>query len=139
MDEMSKSNVTIIAAETDPARSNRLDRSLTLLGYQPVTVASAEEVMELIRNGVYELAVAAAELAWEGESIISRLSRLPSIRAVVAVGPPHDAAVEFAARTAGATAYLPRPVNLESLAHAIYLPARAESVLTNNKKNTASP
>jgi ActR/RegA family two-component response regulator len=139
IDEMARSNIAIIAAEVDPMRSTRLGRSLVLLGYQPAVASSAEEVITLIREGIYERAVVAAELVWEGRSIISRLCRLPSIQSVVAIGPTGDLHTEALARTAGASAYLARPVNIESLARALHAPADVARVTERNEKNATSP
>jgi len=118
-----KREIAILAAETDAVRSARLSRSLMLLGYSPEATASPREVLEMIRRRVFDGALIAAELTWQGEPVLSRVSRLPSIRSLVAIGPAGDARMETLARLSGANAYLPRPVTIESLAKVLRAPA----------------
>jgi len=120
---VTRGETTILAAEPDPVESARLSRSLVLLGYSPETAASADGVLELIRRRMYERAVIAIELTWQGKPVVVRLARLPSVREVVALGPAGDPEMETLARLSGADAYLARPVTIESLSKVLWVPA----------------
>jgi len=120
---VTRGETAILAAEPDPMDSARLSRSLVLLGYSPETATSAEEVLKLIRRRMYQRAIVAIELTWQGEPILVRLARLPSMRAVLAIGPAGDPEMETLARLSGADAYLARPVTIDSLSKALWVPA----------------
>ena len=117
---MLKTDMSIIAAEPDPVNRARLSRSLVLLGQRVVSAGSAEEVLQLVREDMFQRAVVAIELSWAGEPIVKRLARLPSMRLVVATGPEGETEAETLARVSGADAYLARPVTIESLAEVIW-------------------
>jgi len=120
---MTRGDTLILACESDPIESARLSRALMLLGYSPETATSADEVIELIRSRMYQRAIVAIEMTLQGEPVLTRLVRLPSTKAVLAVGPAGDPEMETLARLSGAAAYLPRPVTIESLSKALWTPA----------------
>jgi len=135
---MARSNMAIIAVETDTVQLTRLSRSLALLGYQPAEANSAEQAMKLIRGTVFERAAVAAELTWVGQTLIRRLRRLPSMETVIAIGPPDDPEMEAEARTSGADAYLVRPVSVESLAKALLARAWARPAVASHGLDSPS-
>ena len=115
--------VLILAAERGPAESSRLYRSLVQLGCRVRTGSSAEEVLLMIRREIFQRAVVAVELAWEGQPILARLARLPSLWDIVAIGPSGDFEMERLGRASGVHLYLERPVTMEKLAKALWIPA----------------
>jgi len=100
--------------------------------------ASADQIMELMRGNIFARAVVAIEFSWNGEPIVSRIAKLPSMRLVVVVGPPDDPDTETLARISGADTYLPRPVTIESLAKALLVSSWDEPAGTPRRQDTAS-
>ena len=126
---MPESDKAILAAEVDPMDAARLFRTLVLLGYRVRPASSAEQVMEAIRRQIFTHAALAIEMTIEGEPIITRLSALPSMAQLIAVGPPGDQKAERQARLAGADLYICRPVGIEVLAKALRAAAARTPVL----------
>ena len=112
----------LLAAEADPMKAERLQRCLWPLGQRVFLARSAEDVVGLVRRGVFHRAVAAVELALDGELVLTRLSQFSGLKYLVAVGPKGDKDLEQMARSAGATVYVTRPVTTELLSRALNLP-----------------
>ena len=119
---MFKPRVTaILAAETNGQDARHLLRSLTPLG-RPVRLATTtQDVLELLRREIFIAAVAAVEMALDGEPMLARLARLPSLEHLVAVGPVGEMNWRNLAYRAGAETCLTRPVTTEALAGALGL------------------
>jgi len=117
----------ILAAEHDNRSAKDLSEVLAALGYDVYPAASAEEAMAVMRSVVLRAAVVAVELALGEEPVLSRLSHLPAIERLVAIGPAGDAEMEMLARLSGASAYVSRPATSEKLAAALSAPASAPS------------
>ncbi len=118
----------ILTAEPDANEATRLTKSLSLLGYQVELARAPEEVLALIRSNIFSRAIVAMELSLDGENILARLAQLPSMKCLIATGPAKDLQAETNARLAGANLYLPRPVNMESLAQALWEPAPRKAI-----------
>jgi len=114
--------VIVLAAERGPAEASRLQRSLLQLGCRTRTASSPGEILALIRQEVFHRAIVAVELAWEGEPILARLARLPLPRDIVAIGPNGDPEMERLGRASGASVYLERPITIDKLAKALWIP-----------------
>ena len=100
----------ILVAETSLEEACRLGLLLRQAGRAAQTVATAGQVLEIVGRQMVHQAVVAMELTIEDEPILARLSRLPAMRRLVAVGPAAEPCIEQRARQAGAQVYLPRPV-----------------------------
>lgn len=105
----------VLAVEPKPTDARDLARCLKELGLRFRLAHSAEEAMHVLRSAVFDGAVVAVELYLGPEPMLARLARLPATKVLVATGPAADFDAERRARTAGATAYLPRPVSTEAL------------------------
>jgi len=115
----------VLAAEPDLADARCLVQGLSQLR-QPVRLAmSPYDVLDLLRREVFRHAVVAAEMMLDGEPIVARLTRLPMLQRIVAIGPAGDPAMEVRARVAGAHVYLTRPVSSDDLARALAIPGYA--------------
>jgi len=106
---------SVLAVEPKPSDARNLARCLKELGLRFRLAHSAEEAMHVLRNAIFDGAVVAVELHLGPEPMLARLARLPATKILVATGPAADFDAERRARTAGATAFLPRPVSPETL------------------------
>ena len=109
----------VLVAESRLDDAQNLAECLTALGLEVCVATSREGAMTLLRSTIFSAAVVAVEFGLEERSLISRLSRLPSIQAVWATGPAGDWERETQARRGGARGYFPRPVSVKSLAMAV--------------------
>jgi len=123
----------ILAAEGRPEDAARLRECLAILGEHMRMATSAAEVMEHLRREIFTRAVVAVELSWGCEPMLARISRLPAVEHLVATGPPDDTCMEARARTAGANAYVMRPVTVRVLAMA--LGARSRDKARDGNRN----
>ena len=114
-----KDGGVILVGEANTIEASRLLRSLALLGYRVLLATSAEQVLGMIRRHVLMQAVVATELTFDGEPILARLARLPSMKRLIATGPAGNSEIEMRGRLCGADLYLPRPVTIEGLAKAL--------------------
>ena len=117
----------ILAAEPRPEHAEHLLRCLLPLGQTVRLARTAEAALALLRREMFDRAAVAVELATEDGPLLARLSRLPSLQFLVALGPNGDPGPELRARSWGAQSYLVRPVSVEALAAA--LRARVPAVL----------
>jgi ActR/RegA family two-component response regulator len=116
-----------LAGEVDPVDGSHLRGCLARLGYQVCLVTSGEEALEVLREAVFSRAVVGVELQLDDEPLLRTLSRLVLIERLVATGPGGDLGAERASHLAGGHLYLPRPVNLQHLAKALWLgPSRVQ-------------
>lgn len=118
----------VLLAETSPRSAADLAAMLRCLGYWPRLACTRETVLGVLRTEIVDAAVVAVELTDRGRPILARLAALPSLRRLLAVGPPDVASWELCARRAGAGVYLPRPVTLERLTQALGACPAAEVV-----------
>jgi CheY-like chemotaxis protein len=117
----------VLAAEPNLADAKHLVQCFGRLR-QPVRLAmSPADIIDLLRREAFGRAIVATEMTLDGEPILARLARLPTLQRVVATGPGGDPALEVRARLAGAHVYLPRPVDLEDLARALAIPGFART------------
>jgi hypothetical protein len=119
-------------------RSRQAVDCLLRLGLDVYLAMSREEVFRWLQRRVFTRAVVAAELNIGGEMLIARLSRLPAIRCLIAVGPDGDMEMEAQARIAGAKAYLGRPLDIEALAATLRVPpppARPKDKKDGSRRN----
>ena len=112
----------ILVAETGSVEASYLGRLLGRLGHLVHMAAAGGQVLNVIRRQMPDRAVVAAELSVEGEPLLARLSRLPSLQRLIAIGPAGNADMEIRARRAGAHVYLPRPVDVNALGLALHVP-----------------
>jgi ActR/RegA family two-component response regulator len=106
---------SILAAEYTVQHIRNLARSLRPFGMETYLASSLEQVVDRLRYHCFHQAIVAVEFEVGGELLLARLARLPAMERLIAVGPPDNWPLEAAARTAGAKAYLSRPVTVESL------------------------
>ena len=111
----------ILAAEAGRVNAENLWRCLLPLGQQVFLATSSEEAFRMLHRQRFRRAVVAAELAIDGEPLLSRLSRLSGMECLVAVGAGDNADMEQTARVAGANVYVARPVTTELLSKALRL------------------
>lgn len=109
----------VLAAEANFDDARHLVRCLGPLNLQVYLAASVEQALDRLRHMIFREAIAATELTFGGELLLARLSRLPAMKCLVAIGPADDAGAETRARAAGANVYLSRPVTTEMLALAL--------------------
>lgn len=109
----------VLLAETSPQSAADLAAMLRCLGYRPRLAGTVEMVLGVLRTEIVDTAVVAVELTDRDQPILARLAALPSLRLLLAVGPPDVASWELCARRAGAGVYLPRPMTLERLTQAL--------------------
>jgi CheY-like chemotaxis protein len=117
-----KTPTPILAAEPTLAGARNLVQCLSGLRLPVRLAMSSSDIIDLLRREVFTRAVVASEFMIDGEPAIARLTRLPMLERVVAIGPAGNADLEMQARRAGAQAYLTRPVSAESLARALAIP-----------------
>lgn len=125
---MDRTEISLIVADWNVDELTMVSRSLALLGYRSTVAHTAKQLMEFLRRDVFEMAVVAIELTWASQPILERLSRLPSLRCLVAIGPQGDSEMESLARLSGADAYLSRPITTETLAKALSLPLVSKQI-----------
>lgn len=106
----------ILVVEPERSDADNLRRRLGQLGVTATMASTALEALQVLRQHIFDGAIVAAEMEIGGELLLSRLSRLPSTSHLLATGPPGDLEIEACARSAGACAYLPRPVQTQTLA-----------------------
>lgn len=106
----------ILVAEATIEDARHVVNCLGPLHMHVFLATSAEQALDRLRHMIFREAIVASELAFPGESLLARLSRLPAMKCLVALGPPGDAEAEGRARAAGANMYLSRPVTTEMLA-----------------------
>lgn len=106
---------TILVLEANPQDALNMKRRLTAMGLRVHVATLVQQAIEFLQCEIFDGAVVGTELNIGEEPAISFLGRLPSVRFIVATGPPGDVEMERRARLAGARAYLPRPVTTESL------------------------
>ena len=109
----------ILGAEAGAGEAAQLKRVLQSLGQRVHLVTSGEQILEIIRREIFEQAIVACELVIADQPALAYLARLPSLERLLATGPSGDVDMEIRARSAGADAYLPRPVSTVSLARAL--------------------
>lgn len=117
----STSRRAILAADVNVEQTRQLIQSLAPLGLRVFPAISVSQVLELLRHKVFAEAIVAVEFTCAGQPLLSRLARLPAMRDLVAIGPAGDLEAERLARESGASAYLGRPVNTESLASVLQI------------------
>lgn len=111
----------ILAAEAGRDEAELLWKCLVPLGRVVRLASSHEAAVALLRRELFQRAVVAVELAEDGVALLARVSRLPSVQWLVALGPA-DPETEIQARAAGASAYVARPATTRALATALRLP-----------------
>jgi len=111
--------LTILLAEPQPDDAEALTHCVGHLGLDFNLAATAEEVIELLRRDLFRAAVIAVELTLRGEPLLRRISRLPVLECLVAIGPGGEAQWQLLARRNGAVAYMPRPATTQSLTTAL--------------------
>lgn len=109
----------ILAAEATFEDARQLVRCLGPLNRQVYLAVSVEQALDRLRHMIFREAIAATELTFDGELLLARLSRLPALKCLIALGPAGNAEAEAKARAAGANIYLGRPVTTEMLALAL--------------------
>ena len=119
---------TVLVAEPISDQAFFLESLLRSWGRDVCTVASVDEVLQVVRRECVQQAVIATELVLAGQMLVARLAALPSLQRLIAVGPAGRPEIERQARLAGADVFLPRPVPVERLAQALDMPVPAEVV-----------
>lgn len=114
---------TVLVAEPDSDHAFFLESVLRSWGRDVAAAASVDEALQIVRCEFVQQAVIATELGSAGEMLVARMSALPSVQRLVAVGPAGRPDIERRARLAGADVFLPRPVPIEQLTQALDMPA----------------
>ena len=112
----------ILVADPHPERADELRQLLRLMDFRVNLATTAMEVLDAIRSEIVVQAVVAVEMTIESEPALECLRRLPTLRCLVAIGPPANPETELRARRCGGRVYLMRPVDIKSLAVALYMP-----------------
>jgi ActR/RegA family two-component response regulator len=113
---MTASETVILVADGTEAEAIQTAAAVELLGFRVRIAASTRATLDVLRNDVVSAAFVGVELTLGGELLLRRVSALPSIRWLVAIGPGFRADLEHAARCGGADVYLSRPVSPEQVA-----------------------
>ncbi len=113
---MTASETVVLVADGTEAETIRTAAAVELLGFRVRTVASTRAALDVLRSDVISAALVGVELMLGGELLLRRISALPSIRCLVAIGPGFRSDLEHAARCGGADVYLSRPVTPEQVA-----------------------
>ncbi len=87
-----------------------------LLGFQVRIAVSPGAALDVLRSDVVSIAMVGVELTLGDDLLLRRVSALPLIRWLVAIGPGFRVDLEHAARRGGANVYLSRPVSPEQVA-----------------------
>lgn len=121
MNRVQQESFNILIGEADARNAARLFRALILLGHRPALAMSSRQLVKMIGAQIFRHAIVAAELTIEGDPVLARLSRLPCMERLIALGQAGNVDMESRARLAGADMFLPRPVAIESLAKALQI------------------
>ena len=113
---MTESKTVVLVADGIEAEAIQIAAAVELLGFRVRTATSAMVTLDVLRSDVISTALVDVELALGGELLLRRISALPSIRWLVAIGPGFRVDLEHAARCGGADVYLSRPVSPEQVA-----------------------
>ena len=113
---MTASKTVVLVADEIEAEAIRTAAAVELLGFRVRTAASAMATLDVLRSDVVSAALVGVELTLGDELLLKRVSALPSIRWLVAIGPGFRVDLEHAARCGGADVYLSRPVSPEQVA-----------------------
>ena len=105
-----ETEMQILVAEINPGEAQRLVRALETLCWSAQVATSPEQILDLLRRQIFHEAIVAVELDIADKPALAHLTLLPIVQRLVAVGPPGDINMEIRARTAGAGAYITRPV-----------------------------
>ncbi len=130
-----RNRCAVLVAEADPKDARQVVTCLLELGMEVYLAMSKEDVFRWLHRRVFRRAVVAAELTIGGEMLVARLARLSAITRLIAVGPAGDLEVEARCRSAGAKAYIGRPVNVEMLGALLGVPAKR---IRNRKTNATN-
>ena len=123
-----RNDSVILVADGIPEQADFVQQLLRQMDYRVETAVSAEEVLKLIGREMLDRAIVAVEMTMDNEPTLARLSRLPALNRLVAIGPAGDAEMEMLARRAGAHVYLARPVMADPLAAALHIPVLSDSL-----------
>jgi len=113
---MTASETVVLVADGTEAEAIRTAAAVELLGFRVRTAASTRAALDVLRSDVVSAALVGVELIVGDGLLLRRVSALPSIRWLVAIGPGLRADLEQAARCGGANVYLSRPVSPERIA-----------------------
>jgi len=113
---MTASETVVLVADGIEAEAIQVAAAVELLGFRVRTATSATVTLDVLRSDVISTALVGVELALGDELLLRRISALPSIRWLVAIGPGFRVDLERAARRGGADVYLSRPVSPEQVA-----------------------
>jgi len=108
---MTASDTVALVADEGEAEVIQTAAAVELLGFRVRTATSAGATLDVLRSDVVSVALVGVELTLGGELLLRRISALPSIRWLVAIGPGFRVDLEHAARCGGADVYLSRPVS----------------------------
>ena len=111
---------SVLIVEDDPANRELLVEMLTLWGYDPVPVGSAEEAEYVLRHKRFDAAVVDVFLPGKsGASLMSRIrARFPDAL-VIGTSAMSDASMARKCKGRGADLFLGKPVDPEQLARAL--------------------
>lgn len=116
---MTASKTLVLVADGIEAEAIRTAAALELLSFRVRIATSAGSALDVLRSDVISAAFVGVELILGGRLLLKRISALPSIRWLVAVGPGSRVDLEHAARRGGADVYMSRPVSPEQVARSL--------------------
>ena len=108
----------VLVAEPEPGNARQLMDCLLMLDIPGKLVTSGEQLLEVIREHIFNRAVVSASLEVQGQPAVACLARLPSMRCLIAMGDNGDDGA--LARSWGATVYIQRPNSMGALAELIH-------------------
>lgn len=116
---------TVILVEDDKTLRSRMARALTTRGFLVLEAATCESALNLARHVAVQFALVDVQLGREsGIELVRGLASMDPTMTIVVCSGRLSADVARAARAAGATAVLCKPVTLDDILDALPAPAK---------------
>lgn len=116
---------TVILVEDDKTLRSRMARALTTRGFLVLEAATCESALNLARHVAVQFALVDVQLGREsGIELVRGLASMDPTMTIVVCSGRLSADVARAARAAGATAVLRKPVTLDEILDALPAPAK---------------
>lgn len=117
---LSEAKGTVLIVEDDPSHRELLVEMITLWGYEPVPVGSAEEAEFVARRRDLDAAVVDVFLPGKsGTQLMSRLREKYPDAVLIGVSAMSDAATARKCKSLGADLFIGKPVAMDKLAEAL--------------------
>lgn len=118
--KLSEAKSTVLVVEDDPSHRELLVEMLTLWGYEPIPVGSAEEADFVARRKVLDAAVVDVFLPGRsGTQLMAKLREKFPDAVLIGVSAMSDASMARKCKALGADLFIGKPVSMDSLASAL--------------------